>query len=122
MNVFPRQVRAFDKFHRSDDKLTPIVNILLIFSGTLGESVGIIVSIQSHDIPAFRTSTFLAFLSRKDNLRWHWRSWSRSIPTFLASAIFNSGSEGRYRKLRSACEPSERTVVVVLLIRRICTR
>ena len=46
MNVFRGQALAFDKFHKGDDKLmtwlTPIVNILFIFSGTLGEGVGIV--------------------------------------------------------------------------------
>jgi hypothetical protein len=50
VNVFRKQAQAFDKFRKGDDKLmawlTPIVNILFIFSGTLGEGIGI-VSIQS---------------------------------------------------------------------------
>ena len=33
-----------------------------------------------HDISALRTSAFLAFLSRKDNIHWHWcASWGQSI-------------------------------------------
>jgi hypothetical protein len=50
MNVFRKQAQAFDEFRKGDDKLmtwlTPIVNILFTFSGTLGEGIGI-VSIQS---------------------------------------------------------------------------
>jgi hypothetical protein len=50
MNVFRKQAQAFDEFCKGDDKLmtwlTPIVNILVTFSGTLGEGIGI-VSIQS---------------------------------------------------------------------------
>ena len=50
MSVFRKQAQAFDKFRKGDDKLmawlNPIVNILFIFSGTLGEGIGI-VSIQS---------------------------------------------------------------------------
>ena len=46
MNVFRKQSRAFDKFRKGDDKLiawlTPIVDILFIFSGTLGEGIGIV--------------------------------------------------------------------------------
>jgi len=88
MNVFRKQAQAFDKFRNGDDKLmawlTPIVNILFTFTGTLGEGIGL-VSIQFfYDKSALRTSTFLAFLSRKDNLHWHWcSSWGQSIPTFL---------------------------------------
>src|SRR6267154_6676183 len=46
MNVFRKQAQAFDKFCKGDDKLmawlTPIVNILFTFSGTLGEGVGLV--------------------------------------------------------------------------------
>ena len=49
MNIFRKQAQVFDKFCKGDDKLmtwlNPIVNILFIFSGTLGEGIGI-VSIQ----------------------------------------------------------------------------
>ncbi|KAI0270078.1 hypothetical protein BGY98DRAFT_1190151 [Russula aff. rugulosa BPL654] len=45
MNVFRKQAQAFDKFCKGDDKLmawlTPIINILFIFSDTLGEGIGI---------------------------------------------------------------------------------
>jgi hypothetical protein len=79
-NVFRKQAQAFDKFRKGDDKLmewlTPIVNILFTFSGTLGEGIGL-VSIQSfYDISALR-HLLLAFLAHKDALHWHWRS-SRS--------------------------------------------
>jgi hypothetical protein len=50
MNVFQKQAQAFDKFRKGNDKLmawlTPIVNILFTFSGTLGEGIGL-VSIRS---------------------------------------------------------------------------
>ena len=46
LNVFRKQASAFDKFRKGDDKLmewlTPIVNILFTFSGTLGEGVGLV--------------------------------------------------------------------------------
>ena len=49
LGVFRDQAQAFDKFRQGDDKLmaslTPIVNILLTFSETLGEGVGL-VSLQ----------------------------------------------------------------------------
>jgi hypothetical protein len=56
MNAFRKQAQAFDKFRKGDDKLmawlTPIVNILFTFSGTLGEGIGL-VSIRSfYDIAA----------------------------------------------------------------------
>jgi hypothetical protein len=58
MDVFQKQAQAFDKFRKGDDKLmawlTPIVNILFTFSGTLGEGIGL-VSIRSFsDISAPR--------------------------------------------------------------------
>ena len=52
LNVFRKQVSAFDEFRKGDDKLmewlTPIVNILFTFSGTLGEGVGLV---SLHSIP-----------------------------------------------------------------------
>jgi hypothetical protein len=46
LNVFRKQASAFDKFRKGDDKLmewlTPIVNILFTFSGSLGEGVGLV--------------------------------------------------------------------------------
>ena len=87
MNVFQKQSQAFDKFRKGNDKLiawlTPIVNILFTFSGTLGEGIGLVSIHSFYDISA-PDIYFLAFLSRKDDLHWHWRSpWGRSIPTFL---------------------------------------
>ena len=52
LNIFRKQASAFDKFRNGDDKLmewlTPIVNILFTFSGTLGEGVGLV---SLHSIP-----------------------------------------------------------------------
>ena len=49
LDVFRKQAQALDRFRKGDDKLmawlTPIVNILFTFSGTLGEGIGL-VSIQ----------------------------------------------------------------------------
>jgi hypothetical protein len=46
MNVFRKQAQAFDESRKGDDKLmtwlTPIVNTLFMFSGTLGEGIGIV--------------------------------------------------------------------------------
>ncbi len=46
LNVFRKQASAFDKVRNGDNKLmewlTPIVNILFTFSGTLGEGVGLV--------------------------------------------------------------------------------
>jgi hypothetical protein len=46
MDVFRKYAQAFDKFCKGDDKLmawlTPIVNILFTFSGTLGEGIGLV--------------------------------------------------------------------------------
>ena len=75
MNVFRKQAQAFDKFRKGDDKLmtwlTAIVTILFTFSGTLGEGIAL-VGIQSfYDILACDIY-FLAFLTRKRALYWHW--------------------------------------------------
>ena len=46
LNVFRKQAQALDTFRKGDDKLmallTPIVNTLFTFSGTLGEGVGLV--------------------------------------------------------------------------------
>jgi hypothetical protein len=50
LDLFRKQAQVFDKFRKGDDKLmawlTPIVNILFTFSGTLEDGIGL-VSIQS---------------------------------------------------------------------------
>jgi hypothetical protein len=44
--VFRKQAQVFDKFRKSNDKLTvlltPIINILFTFSATLGEGIGLV--------------------------------------------------------------------------------
>ena len=46
LDVFRKQVSAFDNFSKGDDKLmewlTTVVNILFAFSETLGEGVGLV--------------------------------------------------------------------------------
>ena len=58
MSVFRKQAQAFDKFYKGDDKLmawlTPIVNILFTFSGTLGAGIGLVSVQSSHDISTVR--------------------------------------------------------------------
>ena len=45
-NVLRTQAQAFSKFHKGDEKLmtwlNPTINILLVFSGTLGEGIGVV--------------------------------------------------------------------------------
>ena len=52
LDIFRKQASAFGKFCKGDVKLmewlTPIVNILFTFSGTLGEGVGLV---SLHSIP-----------------------------------------------------------------------
>jgi hypothetical protein len=58
MDAFRMQAQALDKFRKGDDKLmawlTPIVNILFMFSGTLGEGFGLVSTQSFHDISAMR--------------------------------------------------------------------
>ena len=58
MNIFRRQAQAFDTFRKGDDKLmewlTPIVNILFIFSGTLGEGISLVSLESFYDISTLR--------------------------------------------------------------------
>ena len=69
LDVFRKQARAFDEFRKGDNKLmewlTPLVNILFAFSGTLEEGIGL-VSIRSfHDISALRHLPFQPFSPAK---------------------------------------------------------
>ena len=56
LNVFRNQARALDTFRKGDDKLmaflTPIVNVLFTFSGTLGEGVGLVILHSVHYLAA----------------------------------------------------------------------
>jgi hypothetical protein len=78
MIIFRKQAQAFDTFRKGDDqlltRLTPIVNILLAFSGTLGEGLGLVSIKYFYDISALRHLLSLAFLTRKDSLHWYWYS------------------------------------------------
>jgi len=50
LNVFRMQAQAFSKFRNGDERLmtwlNPIVHILFIFSGTLGEGIGLVSQIK----------------------------------------------------------------------------
>ena len=58
MSVFQKQAQAFDKFRKGNDKLmawlTPIVNILFTFSGSLGEGIGLVSIHSFYDRSALR--------------------------------------------------------------------
>jgi hypothetical protein len=110
LDVFRTQAQAFNKFRKGDDKLmawlTPIVQILFTFSGTL-DGIGLVSPRSFQDILSFM-STFLAILARKDSLYWHrCPSRGQSFPHSLMCThlLFISGGERCYRELRSACEP-----------------
>jgi hypothetical protein len=84
LNVFRKQARAFDTFHKGEDKLmawlTPIVHILFTFSGTL-DGIGLVSPRSFYGILSFM-SIFLAILARKDSLYWYWySSRGQSLPT-----------------------------------------
>ena len=113
MNVFRRQAQAFDKFCKGDDKLmallTPIINILFLFSGTLGEGVGI-VSVPFFMIyrPCRHILLSLSLPQRQSSLGlvFFLGSVYFHIPYMSIHIIFNSGGKGCYRELRSAPETS----------------
>jgi hypothetical protein len=70
-NIFRTQAQAFSKFSKGDEKLmtwlNPTVSILLAFSETLGEGIGLVSSlIQS--VRLFLMILFSAILSRENNL------------------------------------------------------
>jgi hypothetical protein len=73
LGVFRKQTQAFDKFRKGDDKLmtwlTPIVNTLFIFSGTLGEGIAL-VSLRSFLLsPCDNLLLFSHFLQRRLSLQ-----------------------------------------------------
>jgi hypothetical protein len=112
INVFRKQAQAFDKFRKGDDKLmawlTPIVNILLTFSGTLGEGIGL-VSIQSFVIYQSCDVYFISLSRPQRRFSLVLGSFSGSVyhfqtPQMSIRITFDPGGEGRYRKLRSARE------------------
>jgi hypothetical protein len=109
MNIFRKQAQAFDKFRNGDDKLIAwlisIVNVLFTFSETLGEGIGL-VSIQFfYDISTLRHLLSQLFSPAKTIFTGISVLLGVGLfphPHMPIHIIFNSGSEGRYRELRSA--------------------
>ena len=70
-NIFRTQAQAFSKFSKGDEKLmtwlNPTVSILLAFSETLGEGIGLVSSLI-HSVRLFLMILFSAILSRENNL------------------------------------------------------
>jgi hypothetical protein len=86
LDIFRKQAQALDKCRKGDDKLmawlTPMVHILITFSGTLGEGVGI-VSIPSFYVQSYNIY-FQAVFTRKNTLYWYrCSSRGQSPPTLF---------------------------------------
>jgi fungal STAND N-terminal Goodbye domain len=82
-NVLRSQAQAFSKFREGDEKLmiwlNPTINILLAFSGMLGEGIGLVSSLV-HSFSQFLMTWFSAILSRENNLyRYRCSSRGRSL-------------------------------------------
>ena len=93
LDVFRKQAQAFDKYRKGDDKLmawlTPMVHILITFSGTLGEGIGIVSIpsfyahnrpitvlkhlLSSHFHPRKHSLLVLVFFSGSVSFYTHWR-------------------------------------------------
>ena len=113
MKVFRKQAHAFDEFRNGDDKLmaglTPVVIILLTFSGALEKGIGL-VSIRSfYDISTLRHLLFsLSHPQRRSSLVLVF--FSRSVyfltPRTSTRITFDPGCEIRHghRELRSPRE------------------
>jgi hypothetical protein len=97
LEVFRKQAQAFDKFRKGDDKLmawlTPIVNILFMFSATLGEGICLVRPHSSYITQRFN-DCFLAILSREDNLC---RNWCPSLgkATYISLSVLPSNIQLR---------------------------
>jgi hypothetical protein len=74
LNLFRTQAEAFSKFREGDERLmawlNPIVHILFVFSGTLGEGIGL-VSSPVHCLRQFSNTLFSAILTRQNDLYRH---------------------------------------------------
>ena len=95
LDVFREQAQAFDKFRHGDENLmtslTPIVNILFMFSETLGENVGL-VSVHSFYTIQYDTISSIGILAREDDFHRNWcPSWGMSIFLFPGVCAHNVG-------------------------------
>ena len=76
LGILRRQAETFIKRHRNHEKLlsflNPIVNVLFLFSTTLGEGVGLVrISIHHPSAPLWLNTRLLAMFSREDDICWH---------------------------------------------------
>jgi hypothetical protein len=110
LDVFRNQARAFDKCRKGDDKLiawlTPMVHILITFSGTLGEGIGI-VSISSFYVN-YSPITYISKPFSPAKILFTGIGVLLGVSLFLRSlecsqTVFNSDREGCHCELRNAC-------------------
>jgi hypothetical protein len=113
LDVFREQAQAFDKCRKGDDKLSklmawlaPMVHILITFSGTLGEGIGI-VSIPSFYVHYSPLTSILKPFSPAKTLFTGigvLLGVSHLLHSLVRShVVFNSDGEGCQCELRNAC-------------------
>ena len=76
LDVLRRHAETFIKYSRNHEKLisllNPIVNVLFIFSATLGEGVGLVRISSIPSASLWLNIVSLAMFSREDDICWHW--------------------------------------------------
>ena len=90
-NVLRTQAQAFSKFCEGDEKLMkwlePTINILFMFSDTLGEVISLVSSLV-HLPWLFAHILFSAVLPRENNLyRYRCSARRKSLPKFLVARV-----------------------------------
>jgi len=99
LNIFRTQAQDFSKFRKGDERLMawldPIIHILFVFSGTLGEGIGL-VSPSVHRLCLFSNTLFSAILTRQTDLHRYRRSSRGESPCeSIVAYSFDAQSSGR---------------------------
>ena len=112
LNVFRDQARAFNKFRKGNDKLmewlTPIVNILLTFSETLGDGAGLVSHLPFYISRYFTVVSVGIFACEDDFHRHRYPPRGSSPPMFPLVCVcvtLGSGGERCYGELWSTPQP-----------------
>jgi hypothetical protein len=76
LDVLRRHAETFIRRHKNHERLlsflSPIVNVLFIFSATLGEGVGLVRISSIPSASLWLNIVSLAMFSREDDICWHW--------------------------------------------------
>jgi hypothetical protein len=113
LNIFRMQTETFDEFRKGDVRLMkwldPMVNILFTLSATLGEGIGLLVSVLTYSLSLCLNVVVSAICACKNNIdRYQCSPRSMSLLQSLDVRLCNilsPGGKGYHHKLRRAREP-----------------